>query len=274
MRHKFLQTIATILFLVSALISKPLPNWADMIVNESQMPAKGDDFTEKAYQFIQNRDYKNFHQQTGVAGKTMLLKGGILIANNKTYLTPEFIPTNVDMISKYDIIKVYTLFNVVYYVEKIDQDINAILNDISTPPVMQTVQGTILTCVYNKKIIQQETFSIYIYGNNELADNFKYYNGQPVGSSVLNEIKSGNTLPETPPSVLIISGDSGNFDEIIQYGKDNNILTITDKPELLKKGITIGIGQYADDVKILLNTRGVYGSDDSWNSDTIFYKKL
>lgn len=274
MYHKHLQIILSILLLACLVFGAPLPNWSEMIVNESAMQGKGNSFTQKAYQFMQNKAYKNFNTLTAVAGKTAILQGGILIVRNTTYMTPEFIPTNVDEISKYDILKIYTLFNVVYYIEKIDQDIDAILNDIHTPPLLQTVQASILLCVYNKDIIQRDNFSLYVYDNEELAKNFGFYKGQPVGSTILETIESGNTLPETPPNVMIISGKSENLDEVIQYCRENNILTVTDRPQLLKNGVTIGVGTYSDDVKLILNTQGVSGAVEFWVSDNIFYKKL
>src|SRR6056297_789472 len=226
MHRKHLQIIFSILILTCLVFGKPLPNWSEMIVNESSMPEKGSDFTRNAYQFMKSKAYKNFNTLTAVAGKTAVLRGGILIVRNSTYMTPEFIPTNVNEISKYDILKIYTLFNVVYYIEKIDQDIEAILNDIRKPPLLQVVQASVLVCVYNKDIIQQDNFSLYIYDNQDLAKNFAFYKGQPIGSTILKTIESGTTLPATPPDVMIISRESENLEEIIQYCRDNNILTI------------------------------------------------
>ena len=271
-RNSYLVLI--LLMLTCILHGTPLPNWSEMVINESALENKGNIFTQKAYEFMQSGEYKNFITNTGVAEKTVILRGGVLIINNRTYLTPEFIPCNVSQISKYDIIKVYSLFNVVYYIEKIDQDINAILNDISIPPTMQAVQSTIMVCVYNKDIIQRDKFSLYIYDNEELAKNFRFYKGQPVGSTILEEINSGIELPATPPTVMFISGDSSNIDQIINYCTENNILMITDHPKLLRKGVTVGVGTYSDGIKILLNTEAVHGSTTAWNSDNIFYKKL
>ena len=275
MPGKNLRTIASVLILAGIVLGSPLPNWSEMIVIESSLENKGNDFTKKAYEFARSGEYKNFVTHSGVADKNVWLKGGVFIINNKTYLTPEFIPSNVSKVSKYDVIKAYTLFNVLYYIEVVDQDIDAILNDISVPPIMQTVQATILACVYNRDIIQRDNFTIYVYDNEELASNFNFYKGQPVGSTVLEDIHSGTGLPETKPNVVFISGDSGNYDAIINYCRENNVLTLTDRPKLLQMGVTIGIGAYsADDVKLILNTKGVSGSVDAWNSDNIFYKKL
>ncbi|MBN2280099.1 MAG: hypothetical protein JXQ65_05935 [Candidatus Marinimicrobia bacterium] len=262
------------IILAATLQGSPLPNWSETVINESQMENKGDIFSQKAFAFMQSGEYRSFVTNTAVADKTALLQGDVLIINNRTYLTPEFIPSNVSSISKYDIIKTYSLFNVVYYIEKIDQDINAILNDISVPPVLQAVQATILACVYNREIIQKDKFSLYIFNNEELAKNFNFYKGQPVGSTVLEEIGSGTGLPETKPTVMFISGEADNVDEIINYGIENKILMITDHPKLLKKGVTVGVGTYSGDLKLLLNTAAVHGSESAWNSDNIFYKKL
>ena len=260
--------------LVCILQGVPLPNWSEMVVSESSMENKGNAFTQKAYAFMESGEYKTFTTNTGVAEKTAILQGDVLIINNRTYLTPEFIPSNVAEISKYDIIKVYSLFNVVYYIEKIDQDINAILNDIKVPPTMQAVQATVLVCVYNKDIIQRNSFSLYIYDNQDLAKNFGFYKGQPVGSTILEEINSGTSLPTTPPNVMFISGNSTNVDHIINYCNENEILMVTDHPKLLRKGVTVGVGSYSGEIKILLNTEAIHGSDTAWNSDNIFYKKL
>ena len=274
MFSKKYQFIIVILILACFASGSPLPNWSEIVIDESTMPSKGNEFTKRAYQFLKTGEYENFVTHTGVAGKTAFLEGGVLVMNNRTYLTPEFIPTNVSQVSKYDIIKVYTLFNVVYYIEQIDQDVDAILADISTPMEMETVQATILACVYNKTIIEREKFSLYIIGNPDLAKNFSFYKGQPVGSTILEDIQEGEKLPEVPPTVMIISKGVKNIGDIIKYCEENNILTITDIPKLLQKGVTVGVGTYSGELKLLLNTKGVKGSIEYWNSNNIFYKTI
>ena len=263
-----------LLLLVYMLQGSPLPSWSEIVVSESSMKNKGNIFTQKAFEFMQSGEYKNFTTNTGVADKTVILQGDVLIVNNRTYLTPEYIPCNVPQISKYDIVKIYSLFNVAYYIEKIDPDINTILNDISQLPISQIVQSTILICIHNNIIIQKDKFSLYIYNNEELANNISFYRGQPVGSTILEEINHGAEIPASPPTVMFISGNSSNVDQIINYCIENNILMITDHLNLLRKGVTVGVGSSSGEVKILLNTEAVHGSEENWNSDSIFYKKL
>jgi len=274
MKKLTLHLTAGILLLTCFLYSNPLPVWSDIVVSESAMPSKGNDFTVKAYEFMQSGEYKNFVVHEGVAGKTAFLEGGVMVVENRSYFTPEYIPTNVEELSKYDVVRVYSLFNVVYYIEKIDQDIRSILSDSVIPMPMETVQATILTCVYNKNILDMETFTLYVYGKQELADQFKFYAGQPIGSSVLESITSGLSLPETPPNVMVVSHEIENIDEVVSYCRDHNVLSISDQPRFLLNGITVGVGTFSGVLKLLLNTQGVNGGTEYWSSESIFYKKI
>lgn len=269
-------SLITVLMVLTCFLysSPPPPAWSELVINETNMPNKGNDFTVKAYEFMQNGEYRNFVTHEGVADKTAFLEGGVLVVDNRTYFAPEYIPTNVEQIEKYDVIRAYTLFNVVYYIEKIDQDIRSILADVAVPQAMETVQATILTCVYHKKIIERESFTMYIYGNDQLATSFNFYKGQPVGSTILDDITFGNSLPETPPTVMVIGKDLDNISEVLDYCKQNDILTITNHAKLLKDGVTVGVGTYSGALKILLNTNGIGGSSGNWNSENIFYKKI
>lgn len=274
---KFKQGITIIILItICFLYSSPLPPaWSEIVVNESQMPGKGNDFTLKAKQFLQNGEYRTFVTHEGVADKTAFLEGGVLVIENRTYYVPEFIPTNVDHIEKYDVIRAYSLFNVVYYIEKIDLDIRSVLADMSVPQPMETVQATILSCVYNKWIIEKESFTMYVLGDEELANSFKFYIGQPVGSTILEDIKFGKALPETAPNVMVIGENVKNIDEIMSYCKENNIITITNHAKFINNGVTVGVGNTTSGgLKVILNTKGVGGSEDNWNSDNIFYKKI
>jgi hypothetical protein len=72
------------------------------------------------------------------------------------------------------------------------------------------------------------------------------------------------TLPEKAPSVVYI-GDPERFEEITRYTRAENVLSITGLPELVERGVTLGVGVVDQKPKILFNLSASGEEDMDWN---------
>jgi hypothetical protein len=83
--------------------------------------------------------------------------------------------------------------------------------------------------------------TIYIMGDPSVAKEFKKGIGRKIGKATIKRVIEGSSLPSTKPSILYI-GDGSKVKETIKYTRSNNILSTTGLPELVEKGVTLGIG--------------------------------
>ena len=107
--------------------------------------------------------------------------------------------------------------------------------------------------------------TIYVLGSAEIAEELKKGIGKNIGNAILKNVDSGADLPATAPSVLYI-GDTSRLKEVIRYSRSNKILSTTGDPDLVKEGITLGVG-VGDDAKpkILLNLTSSVEEGLDWN---------
>jgi len=107
--------------------------------------------------------------------------------------------------------------------------------------------------------------SIYVLGSPDVAAELLKGVGKPVGKAILQTVMSGDGLPETAPTVLFL-GDASKLTETTAYTKTNKILSITNQPDLVTEGVTLGVGVGSDNKpKILLNLTSTTEEGISWN---------
>ena len=84
--------------------------------------------------------------------------------------------------------------------------------------------------------------SIHIIGSsNALADEMKRAIGTPIAKRKLTTVTISKSLPESPVDILVISNE-GMLEKGLEYCRTNKIMSTTDKPEFVEKGVTLGIG--------------------------------
>ena len=84
--------------------------------------------------------------------------------------------------------------------------------------------------------------SIHLIGaSNELTDEMKRAIGTTIAKRKLATITSSKSLPESPVDILVISNE-GMLEKALEYCRTNKIMSATDKPEFVEKGVTLGIG--------------------------------
>lgn len=105
---------------------------------------------------------------------------------------------------------------------------------------------------FNNDIAKGGEVSIYVLNSQEFADEMNKAIGRKIGNSTLTAINTGFSVPEEKPSVVYI-GDSDNIEDILNYTRSNKVLSITGIPDMISKGVTLGVGVSGGKPKVLLN---------------------
>ena len=112
-----------------------------------------------------------------------------------------------------------------------------------------------------EKNISANDIIIYVLGSNDLYSELK----KIIGQANFKVVQSGNTLPSSKPSILFVA-DQGKVDDAIKYTQQNKVLSATNIPDLVSKGVTLGFGIGDDNKpKILLNVTSSAKEGLDWN---------
>lgn len=107
--------------------------------------------------------------------------------------------------------------------------------------------------------------SIYVLDAPEVGEELKNRKGEKIGESSLRAISISNELPAFKVSMLYI-GDPSKLDEAIKYTRENGVLSITGLPDLIGKGVTLGIGMDNEQKTIaILNMVASKAEKLDWN---------
>jgi hypothetical protein len=122
-----------------------------------------------------------------------------------------------------------------------------------------------MACIFEKGISEKADCEIYIYKNPDVQNVIKTFEGQKLGNTTLKTLSSGEGLPTGHPDIVFI-GDKKNFEELLAYCNDNDVLTLTNIPSLVKKGVTLGMGvDGAGTPRLLINPDGVAEQGRNFN---------
>ncbi|HDL01881.1 MAG TPA: DUF4154 domain-containing protein [candidate division Zixibacteria bacterium] len=83
--------------------------------------------------------------------------------------------------------------------------------------------------------------SIHVVGSTGLADELKKSIGWKISKCTLSKVTESDALPTSQVNILVIA-DAKIVSKAIEYTRSNKVLSITNKPELVEKGISLGIG--------------------------------
>lgn len=112
-----------------------------------------------------------------------------------------------------------------------------------------------------EKKISQGDISIYVLGSWNMTKELQ----KIIGQANIKNVESGNNLPSTTPSILFVC-DKSKVDEAIKYTQDNKILSVTNIPDIVTDGVTLGFGVGDDNKpKILLNINSSAKEGLNWN---------
>lgn len=117
---------------------------------------------------------------------------------------------------------------------------------------------------FNNNINKGSDISIYVINSPGFAEEMKKSLGAKVGKSKITAVAQGSDLPTQKPSAIYV-GDSANLGKIIKYARSNKILSMTGAPDLVAKGVTLGICAAGGKPKILMNVSAAKEEGVNWN---------
>ncbi len=106
--------------------------------------------------------------------------------------------------------------------------------------------------------------TIHVIGSTDFTVELKKVVGEKIGKGKLSSVSESGDLPADKPSAIYI-GDEAKLDKILAYTKQNKVLSMTGIPDLVSRGVTLGIGVLAEKPKILLNIVSSKDEKATWN---------
>jgi hypothetical protein len=115
--------------------------------------------------------------------------------------------------------------------------------------------------------------SICVIGSPEFAVEMKKGIGKDIGNGKLASVSESAGLPSEKPSAVYL-GDGSKANEVIAYARSNKVLSITGIPELVEKGISLGVGVSEGKPKVLLNMASSKEEGRDWNPAILKVAKI
>jgi len=131
-------------------------------------------------------------------------------------------------------------------------------------PPGQISQAIISACLFEKTISTMDNITIYIMGSEEIANSLQMYLNQSLGNATLKKINSGYKLPADTPTILFL-GNKKLVGEASSYCQENGVLSITNIPGVVNKGISLGVGiDESGSLGLLLNPEETAREGKNW----------
>ena len=162
--------------------------------------------------------------------------------------------------------------NTTYSVRKLISTIACIITLIAATPLHSEdlseapakIQAGIFFKLFSFNKNLSGDVSVFVLNNEDLAAKLKKAIGKKIGASKLASVESGTSVPNKKYDI-IYSSDATQLSAVIAYSRKNKSLSITGNPELVSKGITLGVGLLNKKPKILLNISSSKEEGINWN---------
>jgi hypothetical protein len=118
--------------------------------------------------------------------------------------------------------------------------------------------------LFNNDLNSGGELVLHVIGAPEFAAEVGKSIGKRIGKSTFTAVTESAGLPEKKPSVVYL-GRSEAFEEVVRYTHQEQILSITGIPELVRKGVTLGVGTRKQKPKILFNPAASEKEGMDWN---------
>jgi len=143
--------------------------------------------------------------------------------------------------------------------------ISSAMAEFKKAPASQVSQAITQACLFEKSISAQSDISIYVMGNQDIVKALKAYQGQNLGNVKLAKLEGGSGVPANKPTILIL-GNPDLVGQASSYCQENGVLSMTNLPKVLKKGISFGIGVNGSGAPaLLLNPKQTAKEGKNWN---------
>ena len=118
--------------------------------------------------------------------------------------------------------------------------------------------------LFNNNLTKGGDIVVHVIHSTEFAAELRKSIGQKIGKSKISVVTESEGLPGEKPSVIYL-GEPEKLEEVIKYSQSEKILSITGIPELVLKGITLGIGVKKKKPEILMNISSSQSEGMDWN---------
>ena len=109
------------------------------------------------------------------------------------------------------------------------------------PPKMATALILKLVGLEKELMSSDSELTIHVVGSPAMAATFHKVLGLSIGKYKVSMVTASDDLPSEKPSVLCLS-DTTKLSETIEYTRREKVLSVTNIPELVAKGISLGVG--------------------------------
>jgi hypothetical protein len=137
----------------------------------------------------------------------------------------------------------------------------------------QAIAEVIVHIAGYEKTMSQKTggISVYVMNAPRVAAELKNHLGQKIGNNMLSMVIEGSDLPRQKPEI-IYAGDlsSPEAEKVVRYARRQKILSVSGKPAIISKGITLGIGASPQkNLEILINLTAALSEGLDWNAEVM-----
>lgn len=136
--------------------------------------------------------------------------------------------------------------------------------DYKVAPISVQAPLVLKLLAFEQKIATDGDITVHVIGSSDFAGELKKSVGEKIGKGQLASVSESEDLPAEKPSVIYI-GDDAKLDAILAYTKQNGVLSVTGIPDLVSRGVTLGIGVSGEKPKILLNVLSSKEENTNWN---------
>ena len=106
---------------------------------------------------------------------------------------------------------------------------------------------------------------IHVMGSPAIAEALSKAVGIDIGKGKLAKVTGGDVLPASKPTIICLS-DASKLAEVTAYTRKEKVLSVTNMPDLVGKGISLGIGVgESGKPEVTLNTTASKAEGLNWN---------
>jgi len=135
-------------------------------------------------------------------------------------------------------------------------------------PQLQAAIIIKLLPLYNN--LGNKEFRIHVVGAPELAKLLEAKIGSMAGKAKLISVTSGDTLPGEVDVVYL----GKNLSEGTQFTQKNHVLSITGNPDMISKGVSLGIGIENSKPRVYLNLKASKAEGVDWDPQILKVAKM
>ncbi len=135
----------------------------------------------------------------------------------------------------------------------------------------KAIAGAIVQfAAYEKNIARQSNgITVYVLNAPKVARQLKKYIGEKIGNAQLVDVLEGEAIPSRKPAILYI-GETSNAQDFIRYTRQQKILSVAGNPEIIARGVTLGIGaSKKSKLEVLINLTAALSEGLDWNPEVM-----